>query len=185
MYRLGGWPNTQNGALITAHVPYAFKAAILKEAESLGFKRAFWLDTAILPYVSLNTLFDMIADTGYFIMGNSHIIGPYTHPDVAYALNITYDETYHIPSCSAGITGIDFTHPLGKTIIDEWYEKSFHPVAFFSPRSDQNVLSIILYKLNLSNTMIPIERLAHNKEQINSMTLLLINREFVNELSLD
>lgn len=184
LFRLGGWPNTKNGALITAHVPYAFKPAILKEAESLGFKRAFWLDTAILPYVSLNQIFEMIAEKGFFIMGNSHMIGPYTHPDVANAFGISFDETFVIPSCSAGISGFDFTNPIGKTIIDQWYNAAFNPVAFFSPRSDQNALSIILYKLGLSNDLIPIKRLAHNKNQIGPETLLLIEREFVNEISL-
>ncbi len=184
LFRLGGWPNVQNGALVTAHVPYAFKPCMLKEAESLGFKRAFWLDTAILPYVSLNFLFDLIADKGYFVMGNSHMIGPYTHEDVAHAFGIPPESTFDIPSCSAGIAGFDFTNPLGKTIVDQYYNAAFNKVAFFSPRSDQNVLSIILNRLGLSDELIPIRRLAHNKDQIGPDTLLLIEREFVNELSL-
>lgn len=65
------------GSLSLAHVPYAFKASFFKEAQAKGFKRALWLDTAILPVVSLNTIFNMIQETGYFSMANSHNIGPY------------------------------------------------------------------------------------------------------------
>ncbi len=182
LYRLGGWPNMENGALALAHVPYAFKASFFKEAQAKGFKRAFWLDTAILPVVSLNDIFDMIKEKGYFAMGNSHNIGPYMTAPAIHAFGITPEEADQIPSCSAGITGIDFTSQIGSTLIDKWYTTAHNKVAFFSPRSDQNALSIILYKMGLS--LCPIERLAHNKNAINSNTLLLIEREFVNEMSL-
>lgn len=184
LYHLGGWPNVEGGSLRLAHVPYAFKVSALKEAEQLGFKRGFWLDTAIKPYVSLNAIFEIIEQKGYFIMGNSHMIGPYLHPDVANAFAIPFEETFQIPICSAGITGIDFTNKTGSQILHKWYQAACNPIAFFSPRSDQNALSIILYQMGLSHQMVSIERLAHNPRQIRSDTLLLIEREYVNELSL-
>lgn len=182
IYRLGGWPDIAGGSLSLAHVPYAFKVSFFKEVKSLGFKRVFWLDTAILPVVSLNLLFDMIKENGYFAMGNSHYIGPYCNSFVFNAFGITPTKANAIPSCSAGICGIDFTTEIGRTIFDRWYRAAQHKVAFFSPRSDQNALSIILDDLNLS--LCPIERLAHNRRAINDQTLLLIEREFVNEISL-
>lgn len=117
LYRLGGWPNTEEGSLTLAHVPYAFKVCFFKEAKRLGYKRAFWLDTSIVPIVSLNKIFDMIKEKGYFIMGNSHMIGPYMHPGATDAFGIKHEITYQIPSCSAGITGIDFTNKIGSEII--------------------------------------------------------------------
>lgn len=184
IYRLGGWPNVEGGSLVLAHVPYAFKVSALKEAQRLGFKRALWLDTAIVPIVSLNEIFSMIQNKGYFIMGNSHMIGPYMHPDVANAFAVPYDETFYIPSCSAGITGIDFTNEKGVEILDRWYQAAHNAVAFFSPRSDQNALSIILYRMGISCDLINIEKLAHNRNEIRPDSLLLIERGYVNELSL-
>jgi len=182
LYRIGGWPNIEGGSLALAHVPYAFKVSFFKEAQAKGFKRALWLDTSILPVVSLNTLFSMIEEKGYFAMGNSHYIGPYmSHPAID-AFGMTLEEAYKIPSCSAGITGVDFTKQIGVSIINKWYAAAQNKVAFFSPRSDQNALSIILYSLGLP--LCPISRLAHNRGAINNQTLLLIEREFVNELSL-
>lgn len=182
LYRIGGWPNAAEGSLALAHVPYAFKVSFLKEAQAKGFKRALWLDTSILPVVSLNTIFEMIQEAGYFSMGNSHNIGPYMTSPAIDAFGITFEEADKIPSCSAGITGLDFTTTIGKTILDRWYRAAENKVAFFSPRSDQNALSIILHSMGLK--LCPIERLAHNRSAINSETLLLIEREFVNELSL-
>lgn len=182
IYRIGGFPDIAGGSLALAHVPYAFKSAFLKEAQSMGFKRAFWLDTSILPFVSLNKIFEMIKKDGYFSMGNSHNIGPWCNSFVLEAFGITQEEADQIPSCSAGITGLDFTTEIGRTILDQWYKAAHHKVAFFSARSDQNVLSIILYKLNLK--LCPLERLAHNRNAINDQTLLLIEREYVNQISL-
>lgn len=184
LYRLGGWPNTEGGSLKLAHVPYAFKVSFFKEVQSLGYKRAFWLDTSIVPHVSLNTIFDMIKAKGYFIMGNSHMIGPYMHPTAADAFGLTLEQTNSIPSCSAGITGIDFTNPKGLQILDGWYQAANNAVAFFSPRSDQNALSMVLYSLGISD-FVSISRLAHNKNDIRPDTLLKIEREYVNEISLE
>lgn len=183
IYRIGGWPNIEGGSLALAHVPYAFKVSFFKEAEAKGFKRAFWMDTAILPVVSLNDIFDMIAESGYFVMGNSHNIGPYTCRPSIDAFGLTIEQANEIPSCSAGIFGVDFTSPIGKDLIDSWYRAAQNKVAFFSPRSDQNALSIILHARGLK--LCPIERLAYNKKAINENTLLLIEREFVNELSMN
>lgn len=182
LYRIGGWPNIEGGSLALAHVPYAFKVSFFKEAQAKGFKRALWLDTAILPIVSLNVIFDMIREDGYFSMGNSHTVGPYMASPAINAFGLTLEEANHIPSCSAGITGVDFTTSVGKELIDGWYRAAQNKVAFFSPRSDQNVLSIILYSMGL--TSCPVQRLAHSRREINDQTLLLIEREFVNELSL-
>lgn len=183
LYRLGGWPNVEGGSLVLAHVPYAFKISIIKEAQRLGYKRVFWLDTAILPYVSLNDIFKIIEEKGYFVLGNSHMIGPYMDKHAAEALEIPMEETFNVPSCSAGIFGVDFSNATGTEIVDQWYNAALHPEAFFSPRSDQNALSVILYKMGISD-FISINRMAHNRSQINDNTLLLIEREFVNELSL-
>jgi hypothetical protein len=183
LYWLGGWPNIEGGSLILAHVPYAFKISAIKEAQRRGYKRVFWLDTAVLPHVSLNIIFKMIENKGYFVMGNSHMIGPYMDPHAAAALGVSIEEANQIPSCSAGIFGVDFTNEIGAKIVDLWYKAALDREAFFSPRSDQNALSVILYQLCIQD-FINIKQLAHNKEQINESTLLRIEREFVNELSL-
>jgi hypothetical protein len=141
------------------------------------------MDTALVPVVSLNEIFKIIQKDGYFIFGNSHMIGPYMDSTAANAFGLTVAETENIPSCSAGIFGVDFTTEIGNQLVDAWYQAAQNRVAFFSPRSDQNALSIILWGKGIKN-LIPIERLATNKGNIKSDSLLLIDRSYVNELSL-
>ena len=180
LYRLGGWPNVEEGSLVLAHVPYAFKPCFFKEAKRLGYKRVLWLDTSILPLVSLNTIFDGIKEKGYFIMGNTHTVGPYMNVHAAKALGITVKEAYHIPSCSAGLFGVDFTQTIPSKIIDRWYKAASDPEAYFSGRSEQSVLSVILYQFGISD-FVHISRLAHSKDQIQQDSLFLIDREFVKQ----
>jgi hypothetical protein len=177
MYRLGGWPNTEEGDLTLAHVPYAFKVCMFREAKRMGFKRCLWLDTAVVPLVSLNTIFDMIKEKGYFVFGGTHSIQPYMNAPAAAAFGLTLEQTGSIPSCLAGILGIDFTHEVGEKIIDRWYAAARHPTAFFSATSDQNALSIILRQLNITD-LISIQRLPHNEigETPRQDSLFLLDR---------
>jgi hypothetical protein len=179
-YRIGGWPNVSEGDLALAHVPFAFKLCFFREMKKLGYKRVLWLDSSILPWVNLNTIFQMIQDKGFLVQGNSHDIGIYMNNDSAAAFGLTLNETYAIPSCSAAILGIDFTNQKTAHIIDAWYRAAKDPFAFFSARSDQNALSIILYQMGLINEMWPNTTLGSPHQQKNE-TLFLMDREFVKD----
>jgi hypothetical protein len=178
IYRLGGWPNVEGGSLILAHVPYAFKVCYFKEVERLGYKRALWLDTSVVPLVSLNEIFKSIQDKGLFVMGNTTMVGPYTNPQSAAYFGLTHLQTFKIPSCSAGLFGVDFTQAIGKTVIDQLYHAAHDPDAFFSARSDQNALSILLYQMGIKE-FTPIDKLPHSQEEIRGDSLFLLDRESV------
>lgn len=178
LVQLGGWPNTEDGCLILAHVPYAFKVSFFKEAERRGFKRALWLDTAVVPVASLNDIFGMIQQKGYFAMGNSHMVGPYINSEAPVYFGLTRDQTFRIPSCSAGLFGVDFTNPLGKGLVDRLYKAAFDADSFFSSRSDQNALSIILYQAGIED-LISLDRLPHHPALVREDSLFRLDREFV------
>ncbi|MBS0648529.1 MAG: glycosyltransferase family 2 protein [Verrucomicrobia bacterium] len=178
LYRLGGWPDTEGGSLSLAHVPYAFKACFFKEAQRLGYKRVLWLDTSVVPLVSLNEIFKMIEEKGCFVMGNTRMVGPYTNPPAAAYFGLTHQQTNQVPSCSAGLFGVDLTQAKGRLIADWWYRAAYDKDAYFSPRSDQNVLSLILYQLGISD-FVPMERMPHSREEIKPDSLFWLDREFV------
>lgn len=178
LYRLGGWPNEEGGSLILAHVPYAFKVSYFKEAQRMGYKRVFWLDTAVCPLVSLNEIFKIIQDKGYFIMGCApHTVGQFCNETAVAAFGLSLNETEQIPFCSAGIFGVDFTNEKGAKIIDLLYKAAHDKDAFFSSRSDQAALSIILYQMGIAD-FVSIERMPHHRNEIKSDSLLLLDREF-------
>lgn len=178
--RQGGFPNVEGGSLVLAHVPYAFKVSFFKEAQRLGYKRAFWLDTAVVPLVSLNAVFKEIQEKGYFVMGNTHMVGPFITTETAAAFGVTLEETARIPFCSAGIFGVDFTNERAVKVIDSWYKAAYHKDAFFSSRPEQAALSIILYQMGIFD-FVSISRMPHveNGEQITADSLFLLDRRFV------
>jgi hypothetical protein len=153
LYHLGGWPDLEGGSLKLAHVPHAFKVCCFKEAQRLGYKRVLWLDSSVVPLVSLNVIFQMIEEKGYFAIRNCHQVGPYCNKAAASYFGYTLEQTNHILSCQSGFLGVDFTTQMGNKIIDLWYTAAKDENAFYSARSDQTVLSLILHKLNL--TLIP------------------------------
>lgn len=178
LYYIGGWPDLEGGSLRIAHVPYTFKVAALREAQRLGFKRLFWLDASIKPYVSLNTLFEMIQDQGFFAPANNHMISPFMNPDAGQFFGISYIKTFSILSCQSGMVGLDLTQPVGSEILKRWYNASFDPCACYSARSDQNALTMVLYQLRLLDKMIPFHRIAQSPEEIGEHTLLIVDRGY-------
>lgn len=182
LYRIGGWPNAEAGSLVLSHVPYGFKVAFFKEAEQLGYKRILWLDTAVLPVVSMNQIFDQIQSQGYFVMGNSHDVGPYMTSQTATYFGLTLEQTYYIPSCSAGLFGIDLSKPVGKRVLNEWHRAAFDKDAFFSSRSDQNALSIILYQNHLTD-FADIRKMPHaeNNDPIQEDSLFYLDRLYAQQ----
>lgn len=176
LFRVGGWPNVEEGDLTLAHVPYAFKACFFREAKRLGYKRVLWLDTSIVPIVSLNRIFNEIEKKGYFLMGNQCMIAPYFNELAAKALGVTMEEAEQIPSCSSGLFGLDFSNEKALQALQGWYEAAKDPHAYYSARSDQNALSVILYKLGMRDWA-SLSTLAEG--QVSSESLFLIDRVFV------
>jgi len=154
LFRIGGWPNVEEGDLVVCHVPYAFKVCAFREAKRLGYKRALWLDTPAIPKKSLNDFFQTIQEDGYFSVANSHSVGPYFNAKSAAYFGITLEESFHIPAVQAGVFGVDFTNEKTSKIIDLWYQAALDKEAFFSQRSDQNAISIILHQLGFTKRQI-------------------------------
>lgn len=178
LYRIGGWPNVEEGDLKLAHVPYAFKPCFFREAQALGYQRVLWLDTSILPLVSLNHIFETIAAKGYFTLGNGHHVGPFMNEKAAAALKTTLGECFKIPSCSAGLFGVDFSNEKAAHAVARWYQAANDPDAYFSARAEQNALSVILYQEGLQE-LAPAETLVNTGQPVSTMTLFKIDRGFV------
>ena len=184
LYRIGGWPNTEGGDLTLAHVPYAFKVCMFREAQRLGFKRCLWLDTALLPLASLKDVFSTIKSKGYLMVGLSPSIKPYMNAKAAASFDLTLEQTEPILSCSSGITGLDLTSEKGSKILELWYKAARDPYAYFSSRPDQNSLSIILYKMGITD-LVSIRRIPHVEvgERASPDSLFLLDRIYAHNPS--
>lgn len=176
---IGGWPNLEEGDLVLAHVPYAFKVCFFREVKRLGYKRVLWLDASILPsqFTSLNHIFKLIENNGYFVQGNDHVVGAFMNEQTAEAFGLTVEKTKAIPSCSAAILGLDLTSQIGLNVLSKWFNAAKHPCAFYSARSDQSALSIIFYQLGVTD-FFPLTTLARI-DMDNPHALFIMDRDFV------
>lgn len=176
IYHIGGWPNCEEGDLDLVCTPYAFKIAALREAKRLGYQNVLWLDASITSLAPLNSLFEKIEQDGYLTVGNTHCVGPYFNKSSAASLSVNYDECFQIPSVSAGILGLNFHNEHANELLTRWYLAAKDPHAFFSARSDQNVLSVLLYQMHMP-IQIPYSSVAENTHSINSSSVFLLDRE--------
>lgn len=178
LYRLGGWPNVEEGDLKLAHIPFAFKPCFFREAQRLGYQRVLWLDPLMMPLVSLNRVFKELELKGYFALENGPTVGPDMNERSAAALKTTLAECAKIPSCSAEIFGVDFSNEKASHVVSTWYQSAHHPDAFFSSKADQNTLSVILYQHGLLQWH-PASTLRNKHEPISENTLFQMVRGVV------
>lgn len=149
IYRIGGWPNVEDGDLALSHIPYAFKISAFREAYRLGFKRALWLDSPMRPTISLNSIFENINNLGIFTYKL-----PYSIEDLCpcggrvssyKALQIYAHEAKGFYSILSGVIGIDFTNPTSLEIFNQWYHLTkYREVASYTYRLETTLFSVIL-----------------------------------------
>ncbi len=150
VYRIGGWPDLEGGSLRLAHVPYAFKPCFLREAQRLGYELVIWLDSSIRPMKSLDSVLKTLETQGYFFYPAEHMLAQYCTKEVMESMGEPVENAKKIPSVVAGLFGLNLKHPLGKQLLDGWYEAALKEAPFFSPRCDQNPLSILISRLNMT-----------------------------------
>jgi len=177
-YRIGGWPNTANGGLDSIDIPYGFKLCAFKEVQKLGYKRVLWMDASIIPVAKLNSIFsNMIKKQGYFVQANTHTVGKYMNEKCANAFGLTKKDTDAMLSCSSAVIGIDFENEKGKEFFEAWDKISQNPDASLSGRPDQNLISILLHQLGMTN-FAPARTLVAPRK-VKWDTLFVIDRGFV------
>lgn len=150
IYRIGGWPDLEEGSLKLAHVPYAFKPCFIKEVQRMGYESVIWLDASIRPMKSLDPLLKTLEAQGYFFYLSGHTLAPYCTREVMGAMNEPVENAKVIPSVAAGLFGLNLRHPLGAQLLDSWYRAALQETPFFSPRPDQNPLSVLAYQMKMT-----------------------------------
>lgn len=168
LYRIGGWPDLEGGSLVFAHIPYAFKICSFKEAERLGYKNVLWLDCSILPLNrGLNHAFDIIKEKGYFTYCTEFNMAGMCNEQACAAMGVSFDEADQIPGCLSGIIGFNFDNLRARQAVDLWYDITKNKEeAYFSLRPELCVMSIVLYKLGLTENQFCNEKVTWDKNEI-------------------
>lgn len=150
LYRHGGWPDIEGGSLKLAHVPYAFKACMFREAFRLGYKKVVWFDASIKPLRDFSVVFDMLDSDGYFLISlDGWNLRSRGSEKLRKFYDLSIEDELNITTIVGGIVGINFASKTGVEIFNSWYKAAEDLVPYLSPRPDQNVLSVICHLMKL------------------------------------
>ena len=149
---------------------YAFKPIIVyneaNQADNIG-NVLIWLDSANRFNInSLGQIYDCVKKYGIYTpisnpAGSIESI-ELNHPETVMRFDVSVDDHKKcLASVSANLIGFDYNNLAGKTIIDEWYDKSLKK-EFIIPegssrnnhRQDQTLLSIIIFLYEKKNKII-------------------------------
>jgi len=167
LYHVGGWPDVEGKALKFAHIPFAFKLCSFREAQRLGYKRALWLDAAIVPLIDLNDVFSVIGQNGCFTFAIDDTLSTLCNKKACRAMGVDFRQAHLIHGVLAGILGFDFQQPLAQEAIKRWYDiTKYHEEAYFSPRGELCVISVIFYQLGLTHHPNVLGKVTWEKEEI-------------------
>lgn len=151
LIRIGGFPNTQNGALKICHAPNSFKVAFFQEARTLGYKEALWVDTSMHPLSSLEKIFTKLRLCGYYFTYAGTLQDNETGhlASAAKALYIDPSQYDLITHAHSSIVGICMDHPKGRRLLDAWFAETarVHPNVTWFP--EELSLSVVAWRLNL------------------------------------
>jgi len=123
----GGSPTHQQ-------VPFAFKPFCFYEALKRGYQLILWMDSSIIIKQPLEPLFEMIERDGYLIFQEDHSVGQYCKDDALEPLGITREESFTMPSCSAGVIGLNLADPRSMEFLRQWKERACDGISFSGPK---------------------------------------------------
>lgn len=157
IYRIGGYPNIENGSLDTLWVPYAFKAASITEAYLLGYENVLWLDSSMVPLNSLNKLFNHIEEHGYFTMGSATALGAdlmagLINKIALKALEYPHKGILNKIRLTTPVFGVSLKSKIGKEFLNRFNKMAKKGITFFSCWVDELVITAIMCEMGLPAT---------------------------------
>ena len=183
IFRIGGWPGTEDGSLELFDVPYAFKILALLEAKKLGYDQCLWLDSCMLPLKKIDPIFEHIERHGVYF----HILPNYSNKDHIFdfatkAFGISLQEFLKFPAITATVLGLDFTSNRGVSLLNSWHELAKnHRLGFLSYIPEQAALCVLAHRLQLLPYAGNPNFYAISRASINQQSLLLWNHDVIGE----
>ena len=102
--------NYPEGSPTHQKLMFAFKPFCFLEAKKKGYQLVLWMDTSIKIKQPLEPLFGLMRNEGYLIFQENHSVGEYCKDDALNPLGITREKSFELPSCSAGVLGLDLSN---------------------------------------------------------------------------
>lgn len=154
-----------------SEVPYAFKAYALDTVRRRGVDLALWCDASIKPIRSLEPLWSLIEQQGYWFSANWWPNGEWCSDAALPLLGITRDESMTHMHVAATAFGLNLRSEIGNTFLDDYLRlakngsfcgpwRNDHGQASSDPRvrghrHDQTAASVICWRLGMTLTQPP------------------------------
>jgi hypothetical protein len=176
LYRIGGWPNLQNGGILLCDVPYAFKISAFEEAMHLGYTSALWLDARVVPLQNLNSVFNKIRkDDVYFRKSHfpfSKI--PTVTSSLAEALKLSLADLWKVQHYATGVLGLNLKNPDVQNLLADWHNYAKNKIIFQSSFPEQVSFSVLIEKYHLQRGVCDLPEIVFGKSYIRPNTQFLI-----------
>lgn len=180
IYRIGGWPNTEEGSLEFFDVPYAFKIFSILEAKRLGYKNCLWLDSIFIPQRGLDDIFDHIEKKGVFFMAYPRFSTRGLIQEFAtQAFGVSLSEFLKMTFVQSSCIGFNFTNETALNLLDQWFELTKHRVGFLSHIPELAPLMMLINRFNLLH-LAGEHDLISSRDIVNPKTILIWERGSLN-----
>lgn len=146
IFQKGGWPNLEEGDLIFAHIPHAYKLCALREVRRLGYKKVLWLDANLLPVINLNKVFRIIGRKCVFSYKSKLQLKMLFHDrEYIKLFNLSQNNMNRLYVIYSSIIGLDLTDRDAQDFIDDWtFECLYNEKSCFSQFAESALVSKIL-----------------------------------------
>gem|GEM_PF-1810401 len=123
-----------DGSPTAREAPFAFKPFCFSVARKQGYRLVLWMDAGIRVKQSLDPLFESIERRGYLFFPERRRVVEFCKDDALGPLGITREESFAIPSCWAGVVGLDFKSPPAVEFLRLCKERAVDGVTFPGPK---------------------------------------------------
>ena len=147
MIRIGGFPNLSEGGLQFCPFLGIWKNEFIREACRMGFTKILHIDTSVHPLTNLNSVFESIENTGYYLLGSNLAGCPYLihHQHLPYLKRDRNPITW-LPGF---VIGFNFTHPKAVELFDEWDYGTKDLDHFIYHSSEEIIMTILAWQKGL------------------------------------
>ncbi|MCH9617435.1 MAG: hypothetical protein SP4CHLAM5_07240 [Chlamydiia bacterium] len=149
VYQVGGYPNVAEGDLQFYDVPYAFKLAMIRRMQRLGYKKILWLDGIIEILNPLDKVWESLDQKPVFLRDSLWSFQKNCHQHIREATHITHTEWENMTHYATNIFGLNLENTSIQKMLNQWYELAIGKIAFYSPFPEQIPVSILLQKNNI------------------------------------
>lgn len=178
IYRIGGWPLTEENSLELFDVPYAFKIFSILEAQKLGYKNCLWLDACFYPLKPLDPIFKHIDEYGVFIrpMHGYNSTGHIQEFATLALGDVSLSEFLKFTPVVTNAIGFDLKSARGKEILDLWLTMAKNKLGFLSHIPEMAPWYVLAERLHLLPYADP-NYIPFDPKGISESTLLFSNHK--------